>query len=118
MHSRFVLRRSGDQFLFNLKAGNNEVVLTSERYTAKSSALDGIEAVRGSAASDGNYKRRTSSSGQSYFVLRGNNHEVLGTSELYSSPSARDEGIRVVRTNAPGATLDDETRAGKAVGHG
>ena len=31
--------------MFNLKAGNHEVILTSERYTAKGSALKGIAAV-------------------------------------------------------------------------
>lgn len=46
MSGRFVMKASDDQYLFNLKAGNNEVILTSERYTAKASALNGIEAVR------------------------------------------------------------------------
>lgn len=44
MTSRFVLVASGDQFLFNLKAGNNEIILTSERYTSRAGALNGIEA--------------------------------------------------------------------------
>ena len=35
MSGRFVLKASDEQYLFNLKAGNNEVVLTSERYTAR-----------------------------------------------------------------------------------
>jgi uncharacterized protein len=118
MNSRFVLKASGDQFYFNLKAGNNEVILTSERYTAKASALKGIEAVRDNAEDDDCYQRRKSGSGQPYFVLRGHNHEVLGTSELYSSASARDEGIRVVGASAPEAELDDETRTGKAERHG
>jgi uncharacterized protein YegP (UPF0339 family) len=39
MNGRFVLKASGEQYLFNLKAGNNEAILTSERYTAKASAL-------------------------------------------------------------------------------
>jgi uncharacterized protein YegP (UPF0339 family) len=46
MNGRFVLKASDEQFLFNLKAGNNEVILTSERYTAKASAPGGIDAVR------------------------------------------------------------------------
>lgn len=30
MGGKFVLRNSGDQFFFNLKAGNHEVILTGE----------------------------------------------------------------------------------------
>ncbi len=118
MSSRFVLRASGDQFLFNLEAGNNEVILTSERYTAKSSALNGIEAVRTHARVDAQYQRRTATSGAPYFVLRAPNNEVLGTSELYSSASARNAGIDAVKASAPRAELDDQTRAGREVGNG
>src|SRR5262245_61535308 len=55
MSSRYVLVTSGDQFLFNLKAGNNEKILTSERYTSRASALGGIAAVRANAADDERY---------------------------------------------------------------
>ena len=51
MTGRFVLRKSGAQFYFTLRAaGNHEVILTSERYTSKASALAGIEAIRVNAA--------------------------------------------------------------------
>jgi uncharacterized protein YegP (UPF0339 family) len=109
MNGRFVLKASGEQFMFNLKAGNNEVILTSERYTAKASALKGIAAVRENAGAEGRYECRVASSGEPYFVLKAGNHEVLGTSELYSSASARDVGIAAVRAHAPAAALDDVT---------
>lgn len=112
MNGRYVLRKSSTQFVFNLRAaGNHEVILTSERYTAKASALKGIDAIRENALLDERFDRRVSSSGQAYFVLRAPNNEVLGTSELYSSGSARDEGIAAVKANAPSAVIDDETRA-------
>lgn len=38
------------QFMFNLKAGNGEVIATSESYTSKASALGGIESVKKNAA--------------------------------------------------------------------
>jgi uncharacterized protein len=51
MTGRFVLRKSGAQFYFTLRAaGDHEVILTSERYTSKTSALAGIEAIRANAA--------------------------------------------------------------------
>ncbi|MBB3602788.1 hypothetical protein FHT40_002449 [Mycolicibacterium sp. BK556] len=43
----FVLLKATDgQFYFNLEAENDEVIATSERYRSKTSALNGIDAVR------------------------------------------------------------------------
>lgn len=39
-------RTSDDQFLFNLRAPNHEVIATSERYTTKYAAQQGIDSVR------------------------------------------------------------------------
>lgn len=118
MNGRFVLTASGDRFLFNLKAGNSEIILTSERYTAKASALNAIEAVRESARFDDGFLRRTSSGGQPYFVLCAANRQVLGTSELYWSTAARDQGIASLQRIAPTALVDDQTRSGQAVSNG
>lgn len=41
-----IKKSSNDQYYFVLKAPNNEVVLTSETYTTKQSAKNGIEAVQ------------------------------------------------------------------------
>ena len=38
------------QFMFNLKAGNGQVIATSEHYTTKAAALNGIESVKTNAA--------------------------------------------------------------------
>jgi uncharacterized protein YegP (UPF0339 family) len=66
--------------------------------------------VRENALVDAQYQRRESIAGEPYFVLRAGNHEVLGTSEIYSSGSARDNGIAAVKTAAPSAAVDDLTR--------
>lgn len=110
MHSRFVLQTSGNQFTFNLKAaGNAEVILTSERYTRKESALEGIEAVRAHACSEDRFRRRRSRRGQAYFVLKAHNGKVIGTSEMYASRAAREAGIEAVREHAPRAHVEDRT---------
>ncbi len=51
MAAKFELKtaKSG-QFHFNLKAGNGQVIATSEMYESKASALNGIESVRSNAA--------------------------------------------------------------------
>ena len=47
MSARYEIRRSSDrQYYFNLKAGNGEVILTSERYVTKSGAENGIASCR------------------------------------------------------------------------
>jgi uncharacterized protein YegP (UPF0339 family) len=49
MAGKFVLKKSGVQYMFNLKAGNGEIIATSERYTTKAAALNGIESVKQNA---------------------------------------------------------------------
>lgn len=45
-----VTKTSNGQFRFNLKAGNGEIIATSESYTTKAAALGGIESVKKNAA--------------------------------------------------------------------
>ena len=51
MAGKFELKatKSG-QFVFNLKAGNGQIIATSEQYTTKAAALKGIESVKAHAA--------------------------------------------------------------------
>ncbi len=110
MAARFVLTFSSDgQYMFNLKAGNGETILTSERYQSKDGALNGIESVRKNASLDERYERRTASNGAPYFVLKAANHQEIGRSEMYSSQAAMENGIASVKRNAPEAVLDDRT---------
>lgn len=110
MAGKFVLSRTADgQFMFSLQAPNGEVILTSERYASKDDALAGIASVRFNAPIDARYERLTSSDGRPYFVLKGANAQVIGHSESYSSPAAREQGIESVGRNAPEAALEDRT---------
>jgi len=110
MAAKFVIQKSSNnQFYFNLKAANGETILTSEMYTAKNGAQNGIDSVKTNAPLDDRYDRRTSSAGQTYFVLKAANHEIIGRSEMYSSKAAMENGINSVKTNAPTATVEDLT---------
>lgn len=110
MAGKFVLSQAKNgQFMFNLKAGNGETILTSELYTGKDGAKGGIESVRKNAILESSYERRTSAGGSPYFVLKAGNGEVIGKSEMYSSPSAMENGIQSVMKNAPDATTEDQT---------
>lgn len=44
---KFEIKKSkNDQFYFNLKAGNGEIIATSESYTTKQGCKNGIESVK------------------------------------------------------------------------
>ena len=109
MPIHYDLKRSGTQFMFNLKAANGETILTSERYTTKQNAQGGIASVKSNAPHDARYRRLTATNGQAYFTLSAGNGETIGTSETYSSPAARDNGVNWVRLNGPDAPTVDNT---------
>ncbi len=110
MAAAFELKKTANgEFMFNLKAGNGEIILTSERYTSKGGAENGIESVRTNAPDDARYDRRESKAGEPYFVLKAGNGEIIGQSEMYSSTSACENGIESVKRNAPDAALKDRT---------
>jgi uncharacterized protein len=95
------------QFFFNLKAGNHETLLTSELYKQKQSALDGIESVKKNSQIDAHFKREVSKKGQDFFHLVAANGQVIGKSEEYSSKSAMEDGITVVKKIAPTAEIKE-----------
>lgn len=108
MAGKFVLKMSSNsKYMFNLKAGNGEIILTSEMYESKDGAENGIRSVRVNAPIDERYEKKTSSSAEPYFVLKAANGLTIGTSEMYSSAYARDNGIESVKENAPGAEVED-----------
>ncbi len=63
MPGKFVVKKSGQQFMWNLKAGNGKIVLTSERYKTKASALNGIKAIKANCSADKCYDRKVAKSG-------------------------------------------------------
>lgn len=106
-HPRFKISNSpGGQFTFNLTAENGAIILASQRYSSRSAAASGIESVRANAAIDAHYERLLSRAREPYFVLKAANGEVIGTSEMYSSPGARDAGIESVKKNAVEAEVE------------
>jgi uncharacterized protein len=105
---KFVIStRKNGEFQFNLKAGNGQVILTSEGYSSKSGCENGIESVKKNATDDGRYDRKTSSNGKDYFNLKASNGQIIGTSEMYESNTAMENGIESVKKNAPDASIEE-----------
>jgi uncharacterized protein YegP (UPF0339 family) len=95
------------EFRFRLKAGNGQIILTSEGYKSKSSCKNGIESVRKNASDSGRFESKETKAGKYMFNLKAGNNQVIGTSESYNSTASRDNGIASVQNNAPDAKMND-----------
>jgi len=102
------LQKNGEH-MFNLKASNGQVILTSEGYASKAGCLNGIESVKKNAPLDERYDRKESKNGKPFFTLLAGNKQIIGKSELYESVAAREKGIESVKKNAPDAAVDNQT---------
>ncbi|WBS73853.1 YegP family protein [Elizabethkingia meningoseptica] len=104
-----ISKRKNGEYQFNLKAGNGQVILTSEGYSTKANCENGVASVKKNSQDDSKFESKTSSNGKYYFNLKATNGQIIGTSEMYESSSGRDNGIESVKSNAPGASIDDIT---------
>lgn len=104
-----ITKRKDGEFQFNLKAGNGQIILTSEGYTTKANCENGIASVKRNSVDDAKYDRKVSKNNKPYFNLKATNGQIIGTSELYESEAARENGIASVKKNAPDATISDLT---------
>ncbi|MCU0240230.1 MAG: YegP family protein [Pyrinomonadaceae bacterium] len=112
MAGKFEVKLSNSgKHMFNLKAGNGQIILTSELYESKSACMNGIESVRKNSSDDNRYERRTSKNGEPYFILKAGNGQEIGRSEMYSGNAAMENGIASVKTNAADAPVNDTTAA-------
>jgi uncharacterized protein YegP (UPF0339 family) len=103
-----IYKDKAGEFRFRLKAGNGQTILASEGYKQKASANNGIQSVKKNAASDANFVRKDTKSGGFMFNLLAANKQIIGTSEVYNTAAARNNGVKSVMSNAPGASVDDQ----------
>lgn len=107
---KFVItNRTNGEYQFNLKAGNGQTILASEGYTTKAACLNGVESVKKNSQDDARFEKKESSNGKYYFSLKATNGQIIGSSEMYESAAARDNGIESVKKNAPDAETDDQS---------
>ena len=57
----------------------------------------------------GKFVLKKGSTGKYHFNLVASNGQVIATSESYESKQSALKGIESVKTNAPGAEVDDQT---------
>jgi len=96
------------QFYACLRAANRQVILLSEGYSDKGGAQKGIEAIKTASCEKSHFKisRAVTQKGTParwYFVLKAENHETVGVSELYNSRQGAEKGVASVMANGCGS---------------
>lgn len=102
-------KSNDDQFRFVLKAGNAETILTSEVYKTRDSAENGIASVQTNSPLAERYECKVASNGKPYFNLKAGNHQIIGSSQMYTTEFSRESGLSSVKTNGPTMTIKDLT---------
>ena len=118
---KFVVKATKTGFVFNLKAGNGEVIATSEVYTTEAACMKGVESVRKNAAeakledqtvaevaavTNPKFEMYTDKAGEFRFRLKARNGEIIAVSEGYKAKASCLNGIDSVRRNAPSAAVE------------
>jgi hypothetical protein len=108
MAGRFELTKdAGGKVRFALKARNGRTILTGQAYASKASAEKGVRSVQENAGDEARFERKTAANGKPYFVVKAQNGQVVGQSQMYGSARAMEKGIASVRRHASEAAVDD-----------
>jgi uncharacterized protein YegP (UPF0339 family) len=120
---KFVVRNTKTGIKFDLKAGNGEVIATSEVYASEASCLKGIasvqknapvaavedQTVEGFAAEKHpKFEMYTDKAGEFRFRLKATNGQVIAVSEGYKAKASCENGIASVKKNAVDAPIVKE----------
>ena len=120
---KFVVRTTATGVKFDLKAGNGEVIATSEVYKSEASCLNGIESVKKNSVLAGvedqtaeevvackcpKFEVYQDKSGEFRFRLKARNGEVIATSEGYKAKTTCLNGVESVKKNAPEAPVEKQ----------
>ena len=112
---KFVIKETATGIKFDLKAGNGEVIATSEVYTTESACRKGVESVIKNApianvedqtvegfetAKNPKFEIYTDKKGEFRFRLKATNGQIIATSEGYKAMAGCKNGIDSVRKNA------------------
>ena len=100
---------ASEPFTFSFVDDAGRMVVKSENYAAKKSAQSGIESVRKNCAEDGRYEMLAARNGKFYFNLKASNGQIVATSAMFDTESDRVAAVAMLKSDAPGAELDDQT---------
>lgn len=120
---KFVIKQAKTGPMFNLKAGNGQVIATSEIYSSMDGCKNGIASVvknapiapiedqtkEGFAAEKcPKFEVYADKKGEFRFRLKAGNGQIIATSEGYTTLAACNNGIESVKKNAVDAEIVEE----------
>lgn len=120
---KFVVKKTNTGIKFDLKAGNGQVIATSEVYTTEAACKNGIASVQKNApvanvenqtvegyATEKNPKFEIykDKAGEFRFRLKATNGQVIAVSEGYTTIANCENGIESVKKNAVDAAIVEE----------
>ena len=120
---KFVVKETNTGVKFDLKAGNGEVIATSEVYSSKAACLKGIASVQKNApvaavedqteagyatVKNPKFEVYTDKKGETRFRLKATNGQIIAVSEGYKAKASCMNGIESVKENAPEAPVTEE----------
>nr|WP_326165696.1 YegP family protein [uncultured Oscillibacter sp.] len=115
---KFAVKKVKTGIKFNLKAGNGEIIATSEVCISRSACLKGVASVRKNApitkledqteegfqtVTNPKFEVYTDKAREFHFRLKARNWEIIAASEGYKAKASCMNGIESVRKNAPEA---------------
>jgi uncharacterized protein YegP (UPF0339 family) len=121
--AKFVVSKAKTGYKFNLKAGNGQVIATSEIYDSESGCKNGVDSVKKNApiapvedqTVDGfaaekcpKFEVYKDKAGEFRFRLKAGNGQIIATGEGYTTRANCINGIESVKKNAPDAEVVEE----------
>ncbi|MBO5649397.1 MAG: YegP family protein [Clostridia bacterium] len=121
---KFIVRATNTGFKFDLKAGNGEVIATSEVYASLASCKKGVASVIRNAPVAGienqtvegfaavkhpKFEIYQDKAGEFRFRLKATNGQIVVVSEGYTALAGCENGIASVKKNAADAEIVDKT---------
>ena len=121
---KFVIKQAKTGFMFNLKAGNGEVIATSEVYSTMDACKNGVASVQKNAPiaaiedqtvkdfetqKNPKFEIYADKRGEFRFRLKAANGEIIAVGEGYKAKASCLNGIKSIVKNAPeAATVIEE----------
>ena len=120
---KFVIRKTNTGIKFDLKAGNGEVIATSEVYSSEDACRKGIASVQKNAVIaavedqtvEGYAKEKhpkfeiyADKAGEFRFRLKATNGQIIAVSEGYKAMAGCKNGIESVKKNASDAAIEEQ----------
>ena len=116
---KFVIKETKAGFKFDLKAGNGEIIATSQVYSTETTCQNGINSVKNCCVGEvedqtvegyatvkhPKFEVYADKAGEFRFRLKARNGEIIATSEGYKTKASCLNGIESVKKNAPDAKV-------------